>query len=335
MILVTGATGRVGEQVVRTLRQLKLQVRALVRKGSEYYWLNDTGCQFFFGDLRDPQSLSRATRDMKYLVVCSGVRTEERHNNHTQVTVDGHAALFEAARKRGVQRVVLISCAGVDRGYPVPSFEARKASEELLIASGLDYTILRAPLHEHHFLELAWKVKDTGKVWLPGSGSNLLNPLPTQDLALMAVASLDLDAVKNRTVTVGGRETMTAHAAFEAACRTVGVAPELGRPLPGVAVQLGRRLQRPVRRYAHRLAEGATWFTEDFALDGAEACKTFGIPGTSWAESLASTNTTLEVMRDPEQREKRMVHPQFYATVYEPGTASLADLPDGPPPRRD
>ena len=117
MILVTGATGRVGEQVVRTLRQLKLQVRALVRKGSEYYWLNDTGCQFFFGDLRDPQSLSRATRDMSYLVVCSGVRLEERHNNHTQVTVDGHAALFEAARKRGIQRVVLISCAGVDRGW--------------------------------------------------------------------------------------------------------------------------------------------------------------------------------------------------------------------------
>lgn len=335
MILVTGATGRVGEQVVRTLRQLKLQVRALVRKGSEYYWLNDTGCQFFFGDLRDPQSLSRATRDMKYLVVCSGVRLEERHNNHTQVSVDGHAALFEAARKRGIQRVVLVSCAGVDRGYPVPAFEARKASEELLIASGLDYVILRAPLHEHHFLELAWKAHDTGKVWLPASGDNALNPLPTQDLALMAVASLDLAAVKNQTVTVGGRETMSARAAFEAACEVVGTDPGRGRPLPGVAVELGKRLRRPVRRYAHRLAEGATWFSEDFSLDGEAVCQRFGIPGTPWRESLAATNEVLEIMRDPEQRERRMVHPQFYATVYEPGTADLADLPDGPPPRRD
>jgi hypothetical protein len=39
-------------------------------------------------------------------------------------------------------------------------------------------------------------------------------------------------------------------------------------------------------------------------------------------------------MADPEERERRMVHPQFYATVYQPGVARLGDLPSGPPPRR-
>ena len=34
----------------------RLDVRVLVRKGSHYYWLNDTGCAFFFGDLLDPVS---------------------------------------------------------------------------------------------------------------------------------------------------------------------------------------------------------------------------------------------------------------------------------------
>jgi len=335
MILVTGATGRVGEQVVRTLRGLKLPTRALVRKGSEYYWLNDTGCQFFFGDLRDPQSLSRALRDCQYLVVCSGVRLEERHNNHTSVTIDGHRALFAAAKKRGVQRVSLVSCAGVDRGYEIPSFLARKASEDLLIHSGLDYAILRAPLHEHHFLELAWQLHDKGKVWLPGPGTGRLNPVPTRDLAMMAVASLDLATARNQTLTVGGLETMTAQAAVEAACATVGVDPSGARPLPGPAAALGSRFGRPVRRYANRLAEGRMWFTEDFSLDGAEVAARFKLPGTAWSQALEDTNATLSLMRDPAQRDKRMVHPQFYATVYEPGTARLADLPDGPPPRRD
>ena len=49
MILVTGATGRLGGQIVRLLRAAKMDVRALVRAGSEYFWLNDTGCTYFFG----------------------------------------------------------------------------------------------------------------------------------------------------------------------------------------------------------------------------------------------------------------------------------------------
>ena len=53
------------------------------------------------------------------------------------------------------------------------------------------------------------------------------------------------------------------------------------------------------------------------------------------AEAMAETNAFLGDLRDPERREARMVHPQFYATVYEPGTADLTLLPDGPPPRRD
>ena len=54
VILVTGATGRLGSRIVRLLRRARLPVRALVRSGSYYYRLNDTGCGYFFGDLRNP-----------------------------------------------------------------------------------------------------------------------------------------------------------------------------------------------------------------------------------------------------------------------------------------
>lgn len=334
MILVTGGTGRYGEQVVRTLRKLGLEVRALVRKGSQYYWLNDTGCGFFFGDLLDPVSLRRACRDAEYLICCSGVTTESRTNNHTTVTLEGHANLFQAARERGVRKVVYLSCLGVDRGYKVPSFDARRGAEEQLIASGLDYTILRASLHEHFFLDLAWRIHDRGSVMLPAASDNQLQPLASRDLALIAAASLDLPEVSNQVIDVGGPETMTARHAFELACQTVGVQPE-ATWLPEPAVKVGARMGRPLRRYANRLGEVAAWFKDDFTVDTDALRARFNIPLTGIADAMAQTNEVYQVMRDPEAREKRMVHPQFYATIYEPGEVDWHTLPDGPAPARD
>ena len=82
MILVVGGTGRLGNQVVRALRDQGKEVRALVRKGSEYFWLNDTGTNYFFGDLRDPQSLHRALRDCEAVISSATVRVEQTDNNH-------------------------------------------------------------------------------------------------------------------------------------------------------------------------------------------------------------------------------------------------------------
>jgi uncharacterized protein YbjT (DUF2867 family) len=329
MILVTGATGRTGDQVVRALRGLGLPVRALVRKGSEYYWLNDTGCGFFFGDLRDPTTLARATLDVEYVVACSGLRTETRQDNHASVTVEGHRALFEAARARGVRRTVLLSCMGVDRGHDVVAFTARKGAEDALVASGIEYSILRACAHEHLFLDLAWRIRSGARTLLPGAGDNQLSPVATRDLALMAAASLDLDSVRNQVVEVGGPALMTARAAFEAACAAAGVSADV--PVaPGAAVALGRRVGRPFRRYANRLGELATWFSDDLWVDPDAVRATFGFALTPFEDALAASHQLRVELSDPELREKRQVHPQFYATVYEPGTARLVDMPQGP-----
>lgn len=334
MILVSGATGRVGEQVVRTLRRFGLEVRALVRKGSEYYWLNDTGCRYFFGDLRDPTSLNRAARGATYLVVCSGVRLESKDNNHDSVTVRGHQALIEAARNGGAQRVVVVSCMGTDRASDVPAFAARRQMEEMAVHSGIDYAILRANIHEYPFIDLALRVKDTGSVWLPAAGTNRLTPLPTVDLARMAASSLDLDSVRNQIVEVGGSETRTARAWFDLACEVVGV-PATARTLPAPLGALGKKLGRPLRRYANRLAEMSVWFERDLTVDPAHTAALFKLPATPMRAALEAAAARAVSLRDPEERERRIVHRQFYATIYEPGTASLDAMPDGPPPRQD
>jgi len=334
MILVTGATGYVGRHVVNILRKFKLDVRALVRKGSEYYWLNDTGCSYFFGDLRDPESIHRALRDVRYVVVCSGISVATSENHHNNMTDEGHAALFAAAQKRGVERIVLLSCMGAGLDEPVPRFRAQRRAEEQLASSGVDYTILRACAHEHMFLDLAWLMAKGSAVRLPELQDNQLSVIGTTDLALLCAASLDLESTRNQTITVGGPTTLSSRAVLQMACETVGTSLQ-SRPMSASVIAVGSRFGRPVRRYLHRLAELQVWFSRDLVCDYPTLEQQFGFALKPIAPIMVESNERIKILRDPELRRKQMVHPQFYATIYKPGTANLNELLDGPSPRRD
>ncbi len=335
MILVTGATGRLGHQIVRALRSVGLDVRCLVRKGSEYYWLNDTGTAYFFGDLRDPESLSRAMRGVKHVVAAHGVRTESTDNHHKNVNAEGSVALFEAAKKRGVAHVVYVSCAGIEHGADVPLFTAKRAAEEALVGSGLSYTILRPGIFVQNFADLARRVEANGNVFLPGKKETAVNPVHTRDLALMCMASLDLASVKNRIVHVGGPETMTVGDAFRRMCEANGL-PASAWNVPPSALKAVAALARPAgRRWTNRVKALDVLYSHDCVVDGPEIGKLFGIPLAPFEEAAVAAFTERHPSEDPTARDEKVVHRQFTATIYEPGVIKWDDLPAGPPPRQD
>ncbi len=335
MILVTGATGRLGHQVVRVLRSVGLDVRCLVRKGSEYFWLNDTGSGYFFGDLRDPASIGRALRDVKQVIACHGVRVERTDNDHRRVNAEGSVALFEAAKARGVEHLVYVSCAGVENGGDVPAFSSKRAAEEALVASGLSYTILRPGLFVENFADLARRVETNGNVFLPGAPDTAVSPILARDLALLAMASIDLEAVKNRTLAVGGPETLTVRTAFERMCAANGL-PAASWQMPPAGLRALAAISRPLgRRWTNHARALAVYFSQPSAVDGAEMTRVFGIPLTPYDEACRGAFTLRHPSEDATAREEKVVHRQFTATIYEPGTIAWDDLPAGPPPRRD
>lgn len=335
MILVTGATGRLGSQVVRVIRSVGLEVRCLVRKGSEYFWLNDSGAGYFFGDLRDPTSLSRAMHGVQYVVAAHGVRVESTDNDHKRVNAEGSLALWKAAKARGVEHVVYVSCAGVAGGGEIPAFSSKRVAEEGLVGSGLPHTILRPGLFVQNFADLARRVEANGNVFLPGKPGTLINPIHTRDLALMAMASLDLPAARNRILTVGGPETMTVEAAFQRMCRANGL-PDAHWSVPPAGLRAVAALARPLgRRWANHAKALAVDYGVASAVDGAEMAATFGIPLTPYEDAARAAFTERHPSEDPTAREEKVVHRQFTATVYEPGVIRWEDLPAGPPPRRD
>ena len=326
MFLVTGATGLLGGRLVRLLRQARLDVRALVRPGSEYFWLNDSGCTYFFGDLRDPKSLRRAARGCRFVVHAAGVRVETTENHHSVVTLKGTQDLIEAARDRGVERFVLFSVIGADRRIPNPWFDCLRQAEEHLEASGLPATIVRcAPFAE----DLAESARDlaAGEPWrIWASPDAVVQPLARKDAALVAMASLDLEP---QTIELAGPERMTLGEAVEQACRVAGADASQVQWMTSVGLMAklarvgGRRWENWIQRQRHL-------YGDDLTADAPAFLAQLGIPLTSYGDALAEHLGAEPLGADPDDRNEKVVHRQFQATVYKAGAIPYEELPLGP-----
>jgi len=110
-VLVTGATGYLGGQVVRAALERGHAVRALVRPGRPRGWLEELGVACVEGDLLDEPSLLAATRGAEGLVHCAA-RTgywSKQNVEQRRINVEGSSALLRAAGHRGLARIVHVS----------------------------------------------------------------------------------------------------------------------------------------------------------------------------------------------------------------------------------
>lgn len=114
MILVTGATGFVGNHVARALVKKGEAVRILVRKTSNLKWLADLKLETALGDLRDRASLDAAVKGCSMLFhVAADYRFDVSDPNDVyQSNVEGTRQLLEAAGNAGVKRIVYTSTVG-------------------------------------------------------------------------------------------------------------------------------------------------------------------------------------------------------------------------------
>ncbi|HET7543067.1 MAG TPA: SDR family oxidoreductase [Polyangiaceae bacterium] len=163
LTLVTGATGHIGNNLVRALLSRGERVRVLCRPGSSDKPLAGLDVERFEGDLRDAPSLTRAVAgvDLLYHVAAMiSIRSGDREALW-DANVAGTARLLAAARAAGVKRVVHTSSFGaignnpngpssednpLDPDEPATDYERSKAASEVEvkreIERGLDACIV-------------------------------------------------------------------------------------------------------------------------------------------------------------------------------------------------
>ncbi len=131
-ILVTGATGNIGGQVIQHLVDRGADVRALVRDPSKANL--PAGVAVMKGDFLDVDSLRTAFEGVSTLFLLNAVAPDE----FTQALI-----ALNVARSAGVERIVYLSVIHPDVYGNVPHFAGKFGAERMINQMGFYATILR------------------------------------------------------------------------------------------------------------------------------------------------------------------------------------------------
>lgn len=235
-VFLVGATGTIGRATARALAERGHEVVCFVRSRSDpsvehagHERLRRlAGAEIRFGDVTDPVSLARdGFRDERFdaLVSCLSSRTGAPADAWA-IDHDAHLTMLDAAKAAGVPHGVLLSAICVQR--PRLAFQhAKLAFERALIASGLDYTIVRPTAY---FKSLSGQVDRVtrGKPWLLfGDGAlTACKPISDGDLAHYLVDCVEDADRRNRVLPIGGPgEAITPRQQGEGLFALLGRAP--------------------------------------------------------------------------------------------------------------
>jgi NADH dehydrogenase len=211
MILLVGATGRLGKAVAERLLQDAIPFRAACRNVAKARWLVERGVEVLPLDVASGAGVAEAVTGASQVISCIHGLLGRSSRSIEAVDVRGQAALIDSAAEAGVGRFVYISALGASPDHPSEFWRAKARTEQHLKASGLAYVILRPSafmdLYAHDLIGASVLREKT--VFILGSGTTARNMIAVADVADAAVKALTREDLAGLTMEVGGWENPT------------------------------------------------------------------------------------------------------------------------------
>jgi uncharacterized protein YbjT (DUF2867 family) len=266
-ILITGATGNIGGEVVKHLVQKKLPLRALVRDRAKASHLDTQGIELAQGDFSQPESLPAALQGVEkaFLVL---------PNIPNQVALE--CDFVDAAKQAGVKQIVKLS---VMRAGEVPSTFQRwhRQIEQHLEKSGMAWTHLRPNMLMQNMRWFAQTIAQNGEFY-NCVGDTKISHVDVRDVVAVAAACLNEAGHDNKAYVLTGTKALS----FAEMANTLTIA--MGKPVKYVDLP-------PQDLKAARLANGEPEWYLNAEL---ELC-------AAWQEGYGSevTHTIAEITHQP------------------------------------
>ena len=274
---VTGATGQLGRLVVESLLQRGVPAGDILALGRDLSKIGDLaarGVQTRHADYDDPATLRAALAGATRVLLVSGSEVGRRAAQH--------AAVVEAAAAEGVELLAYTSSPNAETAtYTIA--EDHRATERLLLASGLPFAILRNGWYLENYTGQVATWLEHGIVGAAGDGR--ISPATRADLAEAAAVVLTTDGHVGATYDLGGPAVTMTELAEE-------VSRQSGREVTYtdvseeqlVEILVGAGLPAP---YAAVLADSDVAARDDeLHLDTADLEKLLGRPATTYAEGI-------------------------------------------------
>lgn len=281
-IAVTGASGRIGGQVVRLVAaDQQHQVVAMSRRGLlPGRW--PTGVRARAADYADPQALGAALRDVDTLVFVSS------DGPVAQVIVH-HQNVIRAARDSGVAHIVALSGLDTDLSSPFCYAVCYGYTERLLAESGCAVSIARASIYSEFFAGFVARARASGQLRLPAADGRI-SLVSRRDVA-RCLAALAVAPATGRRHDITGSQALDLEAIAAAGTRAWGTPLTYVDITPGEhCVEMAAAGEDPWWMYAY-----STMFTsirgQRWAAVSGEVHRLTGRPPTPISTTLARYQT--------------------------------------------
>jgi uncharacterized protein YbjT (DUF2867 family) len=199
MILITGATGKVGGATLTQLCSRGVPVRALVRNAAKAALVAGPQVEVVIGDLAQPHCLESALDGVTSALLVSPL---DPH----QVEIQGN--FIDAAKRAGRVHVVKISGLGTALDSPVRSGRWHAQTERYLEDSGLPFTHVRPPFFMQNILRFAPTVRTSGE-FTGSMNQGKVAMVDVNDIAAVVATALTTPAHASKAYVLTGPEALS------------------------------------------------------------------------------------------------------------------------------
>ncbi len=286
MILLTGATGVVGSELLGQLLAAGEEVRCLVRD-PKHLGTNRVRVQLSLADLGDPRGLRHAVRGADTVIHLAAAIRDQPPKRLEEINALGTYRLLRAAERAGVGRFVFFSAIGASLHQRTRFFRSKALAEDIVEGAEIETTVIAPSIvysRDDPWTTMMRRLALLPVVPISGSGRAAFEPLTVADAARATIAALG--AAPGR-FELAGPQRLT----YDEIAREIGRAAGRDRPHLHVPLPIVRRSLLTLRRLVGEQAF-ATWEEAELlevsmlAARGTEDIRLLGVEPAAMAEVL-------------------------------------------------